>query len=89
MRYLTEPRYQIFVKDKVLSISGKCTPKSLIVLNNLLLCVQQELLQVHLKLLQKIKNEKTAKTTDDLLCNKLADKLQGLCHEDLQGLSHQ
>ena len=46
-------------------------------LNNLLLCVQQELLQVHLKLLQKMKNEKTAKATDDLFCNKLADKITG------------
>ena len=34
MRYSIEPRYQIFVKDKVVSISGKYTPKSLIVLNN-------------------------------------------------------
>ena len=78
IRYSIEPRYQIFVKDEVVSISSKWTQKSLIGLkNNLLLCVQQELLQVHLKLLQKMKNEKTAKATDDLFCNKLADKITG------------
>ena len=53
MRYSIEPRYQIFVKDKVVSVNGKYSQKILdhAKQSAAMLCVQLKLLQVHLKLL--------------------------------------